>query len=254
MSFYCTLQSNSSSKIFPLNTVSDFKNKLSSVIRVKPGWEVALTECSYTYGNAFMKRGEVLFKKYYQNSIYTTVTHKDLRTEGELLELLEGLIPKSKFEIKDHIFQYSVDVRSNESIEFSAKVSDMLGLPEPTLKFAYMLKENTTYPELVTGHRLLGEGSNPVFVNCGNTKLFVYCDIIRPQYVGDVMAPCLRVVNYDGEYRKPKTLEFIHPQYYDLSVSEFDTIHLYILNEVGEFISFEFGNFTATLRFREKKF
>jgi len=201
-----------------------------------------------------MKRGEILFKRYYQSSIYTVVTHKDLRTEQELLELLEGLILKSKFEIKDHIFHYSVDAKPNESYEFSPKLVDILGLPEPTLMFAYMLKENSNLPELVTGHRLLGEGSNPVFVNCGNTKLFVYCDIIRPQYVGDVMAPCLRVVNYAGEYRRPKTLEFIHPQYYDLSVSEFDTIHLYILNEVGEHVSFEFGNFTATLRFREKKF
>jgi len=39
----------------------------------------------------------------------------------------------------------------------------------------------------------------------------------------------------------------------ELAISEFDTVHLYILNEAGEVTPLQFGNVTATLRFREKK-
>ena len=66
------------------------------------------------------------------------------------------------------------------------------------------------------------------------------------------MAPCLRVVTYSGTTREQKNHEFMHRHYMELAISEFDTIHMYLMNEMGELAPFEFGNLTITLNFREK--
>ena len=101
-------------------------------------------------------------------------------------------------------------------------------------------------------HTLYIRGSSPIFLNAGMTKLFVYCDIIRPQILPDEVAPCLRQVAYAGEYRKVTTVTFTDIHYRDLNVLEMDTIHIWIHSESGEMIPFEFPSFSVTLKFRPK--
>lgn len=250
--FYITLQSNSSRNYFPNNLIGDFKNKLGSNISLPGGlWEVALTELSYTYGNAIIKKGEDIFTTRLDTPnkqgsfIYSTKTNENLITEFEIIDWLHHNFENSEFKIEFNSFKYKIPVKQGQSIQFSKKIIDIFGLGEDLEDDLEINEDNT--------RAYAGQGIYPVFVNAGNTKLFVYCNIVRPQFVGDVMIPCLRVVNYTGSFRHQQGHEFINPQYMDLAISEFDTIHMYILNEVGEVMPFEFGNLTATLRFREKK-
>jgi hypothetical protein len=253
MSFYVTLQSNASLDIFPDNKISNFKNKLSNSVELRSGvYEVALVELSYTYGNAFLHRGELLLTCKLFNPAKKVLDIKeyhcprDIRSEKELIELLNLWFPRSKVGIRDNIFWYQFRLKAGVTIEFSENLRDILGLDDTNLKVTNTLAEEgeTVYKD---------EGTYPIFPNCGNTKLFIYTNIVRPQYVGDSLVPCLRVLNYDGEFRKQVRKEFIHPQFLDLAISQFDIIHIYILNESGEPIPFEFGNVTCTLRFRPKK-
>lgn len=251
-SFYVTLQSNACMDVFPGNRISDFKNQLGSSISLPSGqWEVALTDISYTYGNTFFRKGEVLFEREKleneKSKMMPVACNKNLSTEQELLELLHSHFHESKFAIKANIFSYEISLVEATAVRFSTKLADILGMSKRRLAISNSVVGNGK-------HTLKGEGNMPVFFNSGNTKLFIYCSLIRPQYVGDVMVPCLRVLNYDGVIRKQKSVEFIHPHYMDLAVSHFDVVHMYIRNEASEPVAFEFGNFTAILRFREKKF
>ena len=57
------LQSNNGSMdVFPRNTVSDFRNKLPSVLKLDPRlqWQCGLAELSYTFGNSFVVQGELI--------------------------------------------------------------------------------------------------------------------------------------------------------------------------------------------------
>lgn len=255
--FFVTLQSNACMNIFPENTISDFKNKISSVIALKHNaYEVGLVECSYTYGNVFLQQNTILAKVFKENEMIFVKARRNLRTLDELLKELKHYMPKSEFKIEDHIFKCKLDP-SDTSLKYSSKVCDILGLDcaKPSVSSGAV---GATYGDdnrIVKEDKFTHvEGIHPVFPNCGNTKLFVYCNVITPQYVADVMAPCLRVLCYDGEYRKQVTHSFQHIHFMNLSVSEFDVVHMYIRNESGESIPFEFGNFTATLKFRERKF
>jgi hypothetical protein len=255
--FFVTLQSNACMNIFPENKISDFKNKISSVITLKNNtFEVGLVECSYTYGNVFLAKETILGTLIKDGELIPMTVRKNLRTLEELLKELKFWMPKSLFTIEDHTFKSSLDL-SDVSVEFSEKICDILGLDcgtaSPSVNAVggnYNVDDNYSTTNI---HAHL-EGTHPVFPNCGNTKLFIYCNVIAPQYVADVMAPCLRVICYDGDYRQQITHSFQHVHFMALSVSEFDVVHMYIRNESGESIPFEFGNFTATLRFRERKF
>lgn len=255
--FFVTLQSNACMNIFPENKISDFRNKISSVITLKNNaFEVGLVECSYTYGNVFLEKNTNLGTLIKADELIHMTVRKNLRTLEELLKELKFWMPKSLFMIEDHTFKCMLDL-SDVTVEFSEKICDILGLdcgtasPIVSAIGGNYNVEGDSSTEKIHAHL---EGIHPVFPNCGNTKLFVYCNVIAPQYVADVMAPCLRVICYDGEYRKQVTHSFQHVHFMELSVSEFDVVHMYIRNESGESIPFEFGNFTATLRFRERKF
>jgi len=260
--FYVTLQSNSCLNIFPKNTISDFKNRLSAVISLKPNaYEVGLVECSYTYGNAFLKEGDVIATLTKQNLTTkksNVKSTRNIRTIDELLNELKVLLPVIDIRVDDNMFKCSIQLAAEEIVDFSDKVCDILGID---CKSCFKSQKNIGVAYDIVNEKITDgtetfqiEGTHPVFPNCGNTKLFVYCNIVAPQYVADVMAPCLRVLSYDGEYRKQVTHSFQQGQFMDLSLAEFDVIHLYIRNESGEPVSFEFGNFTATLRFRLRKY
>jgi hypothetical protein len=254
--FFVTLQSNACMNIFPENTISDFRNKISSVIALKHNaFEVGLVECSYTYGNVFLAQDTILAKLIRGGELSTLKARRNLRTLDELLREFKYYMPNSDFKIEDHIFKCKLD-KSDATVEYSAKVCDILGLDCNTPAVGIIAVGSTFGDDGITpvDQYANTEGIHPVFPNCGNTKLFVYCNVVAPQYVADVMAPCLRVISYDGEYRKQVTHSFQHVHFMELSVSEFDVVHMYIRNESGESIPFEFGNFTATLRFRERKF
>ncbi len=61
--FYITLPSDSSLFVFPKNTPSNFKTKLSTPLQLKGEWEVALTEITYTHSfyNIWDSVSDILF-------------------------------------------------------------------------------------------------------------------------------------------------------------------------------------------------
>jgi len=75
----------------------------------------------------------------------------------------------------------------------------------------------------------------------GFHDLYIYCDIIQPQYVGDALVPLLRIVPVEGKDGQRVNKSFLGPQYVPVSRKQFETIEVNIKRDTGETVPFEFG-------------
>ena len=88
----------------------------------------------------------------------------------------------------------------------------------------------------------------------GKTQLYVYCNIIAPQRVGDQLAPLLRKFPFTGTHDEIISKSFNNPQYIDVASLSISNIHMWIRTEDGVPPPIKLGSFSATLHFRRKKF
>lgn len=87
----------------------------------------------------------------------------------------------------------------------------------------------------------------------GITSLFVYCDVIKPYIVGNVMAPLLRTVTFNvKQYGEMIHVNYTNPMYLNLNQSYFDKMNITIYDSVGELIPFVEGLTTIILHFKRK--
>ena len=290
--FYVSLHSNACSSIFPNNKTSDFRNKLSNPIHLSPGeWEVSLFDISYIHGHVMIPKNEKLASVvfYKGKDLGTGVDEwhstRDIRSVTDLLEELKTVLKLKNAEIKNRIVSLTFDAVYIGAVYFTEKVSAILGLEhEPIVINPYHYDpwaENWKTDEYVKAvfrgrfnvydmaqftrkyavedkdeRRKNGVtviGYTTVFENAGWTNLFVYCDIIRPQYVADVLANCLKVVPYKGSYGEICHHSFVQPQFVDISVSSLEVIHISVLSETGSRVSFDYSPVSLTLKFRQKR-
>ena len=87
----------------------------------------------------------------------------------------------------------------------------------------------------------------------GNQYFYVYTDIIKSQYHGDVVVPVLRTVTVKGEHGSYVSKNFERPRYVPLDKKIFDTISINIRDEAGDLVAFEHGKVIITLHFRRSK-
>ena len=112
--------------------------------------------------------------------------------------------------------------------------------------------------------QMLGISPNKVISRTSNAEravglehgfhdLYVYCDIIQSQYVGDALVPLLRIVPVEGKDGERISKSFIRPQYVPVSGRQFETIEVNIKPDTGEFVPFEFKRVLLTLHFRHSR-
>jgi hypothetical protein len=94
-------------------------------------------------------------------------------------------------------------------------------------------------------------GSKTVDVNRGLPKqLFVYSDLIEPQFINNSLELLLRIVPVDIESYKfgcAKTENFSHIQYLKVNRLCIDSIEIHIKDSEGQFLPFQNGTLTVTL-------
>ena len=81
----------------------------------------------------------------------------------------------------------------------------------------------------------------------GNKYFYVYTDIIKSQYHGDVAVPVPRTVTVKGQHGSYVSKNFERPHYVPLNKKIFDTN---IRDEAGDLVAFEHGKVIITLHFR----
>ena len=84
--------------------------------------------------------------------------------------------------------------------------------------------------------------------------LYVYCDCIDYQFVGDTFAPLFRVVavTNDLKYGDYVNVIFDAPHYIPVSRNSINTIEVDLRSDIGEPIKFNNGKTLVKLHFRPK--
>ena len=87
----------------------------------------------------------------------------------------------------------------------------------------------------------------------GNQYFYVYTDIIKSQYHGDVVVPILHTVTVKGKHGSYVSKNFERPHYVPLNKRIFDTVSINIRDEAGDLVAFEHGKVIITLHFRSSR-
>ena len=205
---------------------------------------------------------------------------------GELFNEINSACKRvdSHFYLERYGTRTSFSIECNEKecklthyIHFSDKLLKMLGIGDALLSAP---KGTGTYFSMLTLPRPNSEEiSTSIFVKLGfrdenqkyhknflsyepftlargiPDKLFVYCDICEPYITGDVQTPLLRIVpveahGRDYEFGTNQVKHFSPLHYIPVRQTNFRTIEIDIIDEVGKKIPFESGTLTVTLHFK----
>ena len=244
--FYFHLPSNSSLDKFPNKTVSEYRVGLPETISLTGEWEVALTEINYphTWNNV---HGNFWIWFYLRK-----------RKQGRMWEILT--VPSGHCSSIEDMLQTMNELVNNEEL-FKDDVK--LSYNTLTRKVTVQLQNNTEIYLGDVGY-VLGFSPEITFSNTttaereadlehGFNDLFIYCDILQSQYVGDALVPLLRIVPEEGKDGQRISKSFVRPQYVPVSRKQFETIEVNIKRDTGEPVPFEFGRVLITLHFRQSR-
>ena len=136
-------------------------------------------------------------------------------------------------------------------LKLSEDLQDKLGLSDDTI-YANV-KYNVKQPD---GTKLAREmiiaEANPD-IHAGQYSLFVYCNVVRPQIVGNTLAPILRAVSIRGRYGEVINELYDNPHYVPVLKKEFDNIEINISDDMGHLVNFNYGKVFVKLHFRMKQ-
>lgn len=249
--FFITLLSNSSSSYFPDNRTTHFITQLPHTIQLEGSWVVGLAEIQYPCSLLTINSGD--------NFVYVTKMRGNRTMERILTKIKSGLyndipmvinelnkIPEIEQEVDfkyDKLTQkVTVDFKGEGGefiiveLSFSPKLAVQLGFaPGQNL----YLKGSALHP----ANLLLGLPS----------QMFIYCDIIEPQIVGDNSVKLLRNVTIDNTvytYGSTKSNIFNPIHYIPVLKRGFENIEIDIRTDTGENIPFMFGTSSVKLHFK----
>ena len=243
--FYLHLPSNASLDKFPNNTLTEYRVGLPQTVSLTGDWEVALTEIHYPHSWNNVQGN-------FENRFYLNQELDDMweplivpqghysSVAGVITKINEVVSANNRF--KDEV-QLSLDtlnrkvtVHLQNKVEvYFSDIGQMLGfLPKKVIS-----KTSTAEREADLDH--------------GFHDLYVYCDIIQPQYVGDALVPLLRIVPVEGKDGERISKSFIRPQYLPVSRKQFESIEVNKKRDTGETVPFEFGRVLLTLHFRQSR-
>jgi hypothetical protein len=225
--------------IFPSNTVANFKVKLPETISLTGDWEVALVEIQYSNTWSTIRHGTQ------QTFIYMVGSerHAPVIDSGHyesILDFVKNLNGSLSKDVQDKIkFTYNrrtrkvtIDVKKQASVWFTGDIAAVLGFDQD----CYVTKK-TTSPYAAD-------------INAGFSSMFVYCDIVSDQIVGDKKVPLLRAVQIKGNYGDTITKTYQNPLYIPIGTKQFETLEVHITDESGRRVPFEYGRSICTLHLR----
>ena len=265
--FYLTLPSNSSMNVFAGNTTAQFITKLPDVLEFDGGWEVALSGIHYPHAWYNVPRNVCKFIVYYKSSIDSTQlsmaptipfetwpvgnTHMTLpegyyTSSQEVVDEIKKLVREYFSQLPpDECYGYFKCARQREKCVFHLEPDAILILNEP---LAMLLGFDIR--TLVGPGRYESSTMPDMDAALSSSSLYVYCDIIEHNVVGDSKVPLLRIVNVKGKHGERVHQSFTAPIYVPLQKHHFDTIEVSIMTDTGIPVPFVRGKSVVILHFR----
>lgn len=290
MSFYITLPSNSSMELFPNNTMTDFTVILKEPLRLDIQYEVALVELTYKHSWSLqVGRMIVRLTNEYSYDVFYLVYHDGEniksfvnRLNGEVSEYYikkeynrrydlfkanssESIaLPKSEYNNRDKESNVISEIINSEYFRLLPRFSSdehrfIMYIPGEKDEIWF---DGDITKILNLERRWYFSSPDDKFLKSGVIddpspniiqSLFIYCDIIDYQFVGDSFVPLLRTVVVDNSYLKTAWVHYDNPHYLNVNKSEISSIKVQIRDDNGNKIRFENGKIIAKLHFRPKQ-
>ena len=264
MSFYITLPSNSSMNFYPNNTLTNYRTQLPIPLKFEGIYEVSLVEMifrqswnidlgilEYHHGkeisrfNIQSKDGE------YTSNIIDTI---NINLEKFAIENLKKILESTGF-TPDKINQEQEILKKSKN------------LPKLILKYSlltFQCPDNCYFKFIGPFKRILGlvhdwfsPKTPPEIININNIHiveaLYIYCDIIDYQFVGDTKSQLLRTVVVSNNYNSLVSVNYENPHYVSLNQNQINSINIDIRSDTGDHVHFLEGKVIIKLHFRPKK-
>ena len=81
------------------------------------------------------------------------------------------------------------------------------------------------------------------------STIYVYCDIVEPQIVGDTSAQLLKIIPVQGKFGDIIAKTFTNIQYVPIRTKSFEVVKVLFRNDTGDPVPFERGKVVITLQF-----
>jgi hypothetical protein len=124
----------------------------------------------------------------------------------------------------------------------------MLGLDGKELRSGHL----TPYSRNDNRIEWIHVAAGPPDLRAGLYSMYVYCDVVAPQVVGNVNAPLLRVVNVQGSHTDIVDKVFTNPHYVPVLKREFESIEINISDDAGVPVNFKYGKIFVKLHFKKQ--
>lgn len=275
--FYLTLPSNSSMGYYPKNTVANYITHLPRAIRLDAGeWEMALVEAHYPCSFLSLGNDETI-DIFIQQQEETNVDPKTLARvmdSGADVTPVVTATPKQNYRIKlktgdyanieellDYIntqelsIQYGVKFTVADKYNKFIDISMGYGVEKIELSPTLALQLGFDPNELSLDADAINKSIRPPNIRLGlPSHMYVYCDLVEPQMVGDTVAPLLKIVNISTSsyiYGLHKSTSFIDPHYVPVMNRSFDSVEIDLRDSTGRHLPFHFGTSCVKLHFRK---
>ena len=255
--FYITLPSNASLDVYPNNTLTKYAVQLPRTLYVKDRYEVALAEIMYPVSwqtllhsrdytvkiiNMISETVDFVYlpKLHYHNSdvLVRAINHTVRRYYDS-----KGLENRTAYlDLTNYSEIVTFKAKYGYGLEFSFALQDILGFTKD--KVLVRDGEVGTY-EI--------EADYPCNLNKSFHAMYVYCNICKPQIVGDIYAPLLRTVAVKGKRNEHITISYNTPHYIPLGVREISEIEIDIRDDTGNKVPFTTGKVVCKLHFRQNE-
>ena len=267
--FYVTLPSNSSEEFYGKQHPSNYHTRLDATIRLDPTqWEVGLAEVSYpkTWHNVPDTRlvifapNDVILRGKLRGRRYASGPHL-IRELQDALDQMLGNDYKNKVTIEwDVVGRRAVLVRKPDYYVFlphavsiplgfdirydgeATVMSEQMGIRIPRMHLNAHVSARTA-------------GHYPVNVDRMLPTIYVYCDLVERQRVGDAYVQLLRTLNVSenvsGADVVTGRIEKVH--YGAMSRGVFESVEIHVVDGHGDSVPFQHGDVIVKLHFRKKK-
>ncbi len=264
---YLTLPSNTMD--FPTNTPAEFRVALPNSLELNGEWELGLVEIQYPYSWNNLQGGTDTSKQdnwflinmqpsYYNGVIEVHVPAGSYSDVDNLIIAIQEAVKNWK-PPQDTKSKKSFDLSQLFKISYDKMYRRVKIKLKPTGIKAAVCGENLQY---VLGYgggwsRLFTKPVNyanyPPDLSAGFNTLYVYCDLVQPQIVGNILAPLIRTVPISGEFGETVDKVFLGPHYIPLRTKSFDTIEFSIKTDRNKPVLFNFGKVIVKVHLRRKQ-
>ena len=194
--FYVTLPYNSYMQYFPDNKTSNFVTKLSRTLQLDGEWEVGLAEIVYphTWYNILGTTGKNSVEIYAPDNLYLVFKTAEFSIHlgyyEKVQDVIDALYKAGLSNLTDVVLSYD-DTSKRVTVKCGRHVKVKL-LGDIARMFGF-LNDTTIRASDEKGFTL-------ALPETGNQYFYVYTNIIKSQYHGDVVVPVLHTVTVKGEH------------------------------------------------------